>query len=387
MKKLNKLQKFLLAAFAISIGFFAAVGISLNVMTACAEETTESTENLDDSATDEEVIDGEETSENNFVYDAVGNVYYYVDPDNAFHTIMFTILENEKLKVDMFDGDDLLATMYGSYKMVINKLHVYANNEWMGVFVLYPDGRAIEYVEEEDSGVLDEESDNSAILNEIKDYLDSRTDESGKIDFKMILTDVKFWIIQAISFLAQTGIGAAILGIINRKNKKDNVLTEAQVERIATAAAKKTAENVIGKSIDVDISAEVSKAVEQKMHALANTVGAMQESVKNAEVLMANVAMAQSKSKLLTEEEQKALQTAAMKCVAHAGKKVVSTAKIELAAAEEKDFETIMSEIKEECGNCEAWSGTDCTRNPYTQGCLKDEKNIHYLNFKGVKKQ
>ena len=29
-----------------------------------------------------------------------------------------------------------------------------------------------------------------------------------------------------------------------------------------------------------------------------------------------------------------------------------------------------------ECRNCTAWSGTDCTRNPYTQGCLKDENNI-----------
>lgn len=29
-----------------------------------------------------------------------------------------------------------------------------------------------------------------------------------------------------------------------------------------------------------------------------------------------------------------------------------------------------------ECRNCSAWSGTDCTRLPYTQGCLKDENNI-----------
>lgn len=29
-----------------------------------------------------------------------------------------------------------------------------------------------------------------------------------------------------------------------------------------------------------------------------------------------------------------------------------------------------------ECRNCTAWSGTDCTRHPYTQGCLKDENNI-----------
>lgn len=33
----------------------------------------------------------------------------------------------------------------------------------------------------------------------------------------------------------------------------------------------------------------------------------------------------------------------------------------------------VIDEIKEQCGDCEAWSGTDCTRNPYTQGCLKDE--------------
>ena len=38
------------------------------------------------------------------------------------------------------------------------------------------------------------------------------------------------------------------------------------------------------------------------------------------------------------------------------------------------DKQELMNKIKEQCGDCEAWSGTDCTRNPYTQGCLKDEK-------------
>lgn len=36
----------------------------------------------------------------------------------------------------------------------------------------------------------------------------------------------------------------------------------------------------------------------------------------------------------------------------------------------------IFNEIKEQCGDCKAWSGTDCTRNPYTQGCLKDDKML-----------
>ena len=30
----------------------------------------------------------------------------------------------------------------------------------------------------------------------------------------------------------------------------------------------------------------------------------------------------------------------------------------------------------EECRKCPAWSGTDCTRNPYTEGCLDDRVNL-----------
>ena len=362
MKKLNKIQKFLLAAFAISIGFFAAVGISLNVMTACAEETTESTEILDDSATDKEVIDGEETGENSFVYDAVGKVYYYVDPTNEANTIKFEILESGKLKIYMYQDGNVFATVYGKYYINDNYLEVYVDNEFTGQFILYQDGRAIEYVEEEDSGVLDEETDtetdNSAILDEIKDYLDSRKDESGKIDFKMILTDVKFWIIQAISFLAQTGIGAAILGLINRKNKKDNILTDAHVERVANAAAKKTAESIVGKSIDVDISAEVSKAVKKELYTLSAAMESLVDGVKNTEMLVAREAVALSHSRILGANEKTALVEGAKKAEAHAGK-VVSTAKIKIEATE---------------------TSTEKTESV-------EEKNMQYFNFDGVEKK
>lgn len=30
----------------------------------------------------------------------------------------------------------------------------------------------------------------------------------------------------------------------------------------------------------------------------------------------------------------------------------------------------------EECRKCPAWSGTDCTKNPYTEGCLDDKVNL-----------
>ena len=30
----------------------------------------------------------------------------------------------------------------------------------------------------------------------------------------------------------------------------------------------------------------------------------------------------------------------------------------------------------EKCRKCPAWSGTDCTKNPYTEGCLDDKVNL-----------
>ena len=49
-----------------------------------------------------------------------------------------------------------------------------------------------------------------------------------------------------------------------------------------------------------------------------------------------------------------------------------------------KKKQELMNEIKEQCSDCKAWSGTDCTRNPYTQGCLKDEKFIAIDNYVDV---
>lgn len=43
----------------------------------------------------------------------------------------------------------------------------------------------------------------------------------------------------------------------------------------------------------------------------------------------------------------------------------------EIVPTEVKPIE--VADLEKECGNCPAWSGTDCTRLPYTEGCLKDE--------------
>ena len=115
---------------------------------------------------------------------------------------------------------------------------------------------------------------------------------------------------------------------------------------------------IVGKSIDVDISAEVSKAVKQELYALANGVSELVDSVKNTEILTANVAIAQSRSRLLTDAEKKSLQTLAKTAQDHAGKKVVSAPKIEVTAKEE-------NKVAEEVA----------------------QKNMQYFNFDGVEKK
>lgn len=37
-----------------------------------------------------------------------------------------------------------------------------------------------------------------------------------------------------------------------------------------------------------------------------------------------------------------------------------------------KEYEEQLDEFAD-CKTCPAWSGSDCTRNPYTEGCLKEE--------------
>ena len=216
---------------------------------------------------------------------------------------------------------------------------------------------------DENDSVLDEETDdNSAILDEIKSYLDSRKDESGKVSLKAVLADAKTWIVTALSFIGSTGIGAILVSVINRINKRKEILTDAQVEKIATAAASKAVEKVVGKSIDVDISAEVSKAVKKELYNISAAMESVVDGVKNTEMLVASEAVALSHSRIISNDEKQALLDYAKRAKAHAGK-VVSAAKIEIEATE--------SSTK---------SSTEKTESV-------EEKNMQYFNFDGVEKK
>lgn len=42
-------------------------------------------------------------------------------------------------------------------------------------------------------------------------------------------------------------------------------------------------------------------------------------------------------------------------------------------------LEVLNKEIYDFCKDCPVWSGSDCTRNPYTEGCLKEAEENDQL--------
>ena len=46
---------------------------------------------------------------------------------------------------------------------------------------------------------------------------------------------------------------------------------------------------------------------------------------------------------------------------------------IKIKGDNENLLKLLNQEIYDFCKDCPAWSGTDCTRNPYEEGCLKDQ--------------
>lgn len=48
---------------------------------------------------------------------------------------------------------------------------------------------------------------------------------------------------------------------------------------------------------------------------------------------------------------------------------------IKIKRGNENLLKLLNQEIYDFCRDCSAWSGTDCTRNPYKEGCLKDQLN------------
>lgn len=198
------------------------------------------------------------------------------------------------------------------------------------------DAESLESVKSVETPAEDENSENTPVLEEetdgennltwdelsqmVVEYLASKKTADGKFDVWAIFKDLKTWAIAGVSTLGSIALTAIFAAIIGHFKNKGIINTEKNVETIAAKAAADAVKGIVGNSINLDVSAEVNKAVEKFMYAIKNELDGTFDIAKNVEILTAEIAKALSKSQVLTKEEQKRLQVDADAAMAHAQK-------------------------------------------------------------------
>lgn len=165
------------------------------------------------------------------------------------------------------------------------------------------------------------------------------------VDIQQAFANVETWIAAAIAFLTTTAVGGVILGIIIRlltkKVNKQTTVSEAKIKKASKDGATLAIKNMVGKSFNVNIKAEVDKAVKEEMKPIRENAEYAAVAARNSEFATAYVLMAQSKSRLLTKEEQENLQLIAKKLLDHADGKIVEQARIEVSIDASAESEPI----------------------------------------------
>lgn len=148
---------------------------------------------------------------------------------------------------------------------------------------------------------------------------------------------------------AKDGIVTFVTGIVEKRTAQDLVSEARYLEERIKALSNVSSEVV------ADIQAEYNTKIQQLIaerdakieKADANFAAAMRER-REAMSRLENL-----KAVLNATKDQQTVEEASQE---------------EVPAAED-----LLEGIKEKCEGCEAWGGTDCTRNPITEGCLKDQ--------------
>lgn len=225
----------------------------------------------------------------------------------------------------------------------------------------------------ENPPILDEETqDGELTMDELTqivgDYLASKKTDDGGFDFWAVFKDIKTWVIAGVGALGSIALSAIFAAILGHFKNKGVVNTEKNVETIAAKAAADAVKGIVGNSINLDISAEVNKAVEKFMYGIKNELDSTFDMAKNTEILTAEIAQALSKSRVLTKEEQNQLHADADAVMAHAQK---GGAGIKAPAA------VVVKEEPKTVDNQETVKKTDTKTNAKTE-------NGYTLNFGGV---
>lgn len=116
-----------------------------------------------------------------------------------------------------------------------------------------------------------------------------------------------------LSFLTSGVFGTIVIGvvrgIVSRFANKSRT-AELTTEQL-NAISQKIAEMLAGNVLDVDVSQVVTDATREELKEISQTVAALKTAVTNANESTALMAKGISRSKLLNEEEQQKLVTAA----------------------------------------------------------------------------
>lgn len=304
MKKLKIMFVSGLAVLALCFGFFLPVGYvsadevsqTPKISAEIGAESHESVESVETPAESENV-------ENLDDYTAS----YYAQTGET-EGVRLDFIDETNVKCVMFVEGVEVGTLNATYQRVDNIVDIYVFDEWFGAFRLNGDGTAsdVSWWEDYNKETPDE---NPPVL-----------DEDGGFDFWAVFKDSKTWIIVTLGAIAGLFLAAVFAAILGHFRNKGVINTEKNVETIAAKAAADAVKGIVGNSINLDISAEVNKAVEKFMYGIKNELDSTFDMAKNTEILTAEIAHALSKSRVLTKEEQNQLHADADAVMAHAQK-------------------------------------------------------------------
>jgi hypothetical protein len=287
--------------------------------TAYAEETLESVESV-------------ETPETSI---ALGEKYTFTK-DGVLHEVEFA--EN-KFCVVYAEGVSYSAEYNISKSGIV---YIYTQASIVGIFTIQGN-ELIDYEMFPETPETSEE--NAEISSEIVTDKEStnvpETDENGENtsveeveipeEMKGLVKEyyekTKNWVANTYAWIIGIGGGGVLTlllsifwKLIGSKINRTNNLTEEKVEKIAENSSEKTVQKIVGKSLNVDIQSEVSNSVKNELLPMIQNSELAMQSAKNAEVGTALVMKAVAKSRLISEEETKAMEDMADSLLAHAEK-------------------------------------------------------------------
>lgn len=164
------------------------------------------------------------------------------------------------------------------------------------------------------------------------------------IDLQTAFMEAETWITAFFAWLGTSGVSAIIISLFARRQAKKidqkTSVSEKQIEETAKKVADKAIKKLVGKSFNVNIKAEVDKAINAELTPIKANAEYSATASRNAEIATAYVLMAQSKSRLLKDEEKANLQETAKRLLSHANGEVIAPTVIEFAENENKEEET-----------------------------------------------